>query len=373
MEAQLTPSKLNRRLFCKQLLVIGAIVTSTALVSQCQIFPAVKFASAFTDLQGKHFVGWFDINSNILGHVEIPERAHDLTYREQGSQLLAFSRRPGNKLFIININRGNLERVITTPKGQHFYGHGVLSPTGDYLYTSENRFDDSYKAYEGLIVVRNTVDYKVEAEYLSGGVGPHQVGLINGGEVIVVANGGIHTHPNSPRTKLNLPNMQPNLTYLSSTGALIDSYSPPDSQLSIRHLCTQSNGMVYVGCQYQGPKHHIMPLVYRHKQGQDRALTPLTASQNIWRKFAQYTASLALDENSERLAVTSPRGGVVAQWATNNGQFHSIKELRDCAGVASSDKGFLVSTGRGELVHHTKNNIINKKQNVRWDNHMVKI
>ncbi len=51
-------------------------------------------------------------------------------------------------------------------------------------------------------------------EFASGGVGPHEIRRMPGSDVLVIANGGIATHPGSSRAKLNIPKMQPNLAYI---------------------------------------------------------------------------------------------------------------------------------------------------------------
>ncbi|WP_138675369.1 DUF1513 domain-containing protein [Pseudoalteromonas aurantia] len=364
----------SRRKFCKNMLAIGAVASATVLMSGCALSQTSQFASAFTDLSGKHFVGWFDHNGNMLGRVKIQARAHDLTYCRKHKTLFAFSRRPGNKLYVIDINAGAIKKQILSSAEQHFYGHGVLSEGGDLLYTTENRFDNSYKAYEGVVVVRNTTNYAIEAEFLSGGVGPHQLALMNQGKIIVVANGGIHTHPASPRTKLNIESMKPNISYLEATsGKLIGSFSPPNNQLSTRHLCVSNDNKVYVGCQYQGEKHHTQPLIFSHTLHDDPELEAFKTELNIWRMFNQYTASLAIDPVNNRLAVTSPRGGVITYWDTQTDSLLEVTKQRDCAGIASSNGLFVGSTGRGELVRQGQRKVSLQKHRLKWDNHMINI
>ncbi|MBQ4847255.1 DUF1513 domain-containing protein [Pseudoalteromonas sp. MMG005] len=362
----------GRRKFCKNMLSIGAAASAAVLISGCAFSETSQFASAFTDLSGRHFIGWFDHNGNMLGRVEIPERAHDLTYCGKNKTLFAFSRRPGNKLYVIDINAGAIKKQLLSSVGQHFYGHGVLTESGDFLYTTENRFDKSYQAYEGVIVVRNTTTYAIEAEFLSGGVGPHQLALMNQGNTIVVANGGIHTHPASPRTKLNIESMKPNISYLDTvSGKLMGSFSPPNNQLSTRHLCVSNDDKVYIGCQYQGAKHHIQPLIFSHKLSDESELEALNTELNTWRVFNQYTASLAIDPMNKRLAVTSPRGGVISYWDIQTDSLLEVTKQRDCAGIASSNGQFMGSTGRGDLILQDQRNVRLKKHQLKWDNHMI--
>ncbi|HBM41824.1 MAG TPA: DUF1513 domain-containing protein, partial [Sulfitobacter sp.] len=58
-----------------------------------------------------------------------------------------------------------------------------------------------------------------------------------GGDTLVVANGGIDTHPDSGRAKLNIPTMRPNLTYINDRRILEQIELPHDMHRnSIRHL-----------------------------------------------------------------------------------------------------------------------------------------
>nr|WP_246239908.1 DUF1513 domain-containing protein [Pseudoalteromonas caenipelagi] len=359
---------MSRRRFCKSLLAISASICITPALSSCSVHAPDLFASAYTDNQGKHFVGWFDQNGNVLGSVSIESRAHDLCYVPHDHSLLAFSRRPGRTMYVIDIKAKKIKLQIDSGDNHHFFGHGVLSSDGKRLYTTENRFDDSYQAYQGLVVVRNTRDYKVEARFNSGGIGPHQLAMLKHQDTLVVANGGIHTHPASPRTKLNIDTMKPNLSYIDiGTGQVVEQVMPPDHQLSTRHLCLSGDDTVYVGCQYQGPAHHIQPLVFSHNRGSQ--LEALTANDTQWRSFKQYIASLAVSHDGNTLAVTSPRGGVVGHWNRRSKTLQHIETKIDCAGIAPLKDTFISSTGNGAL--YAKKQQINHA--LHWDNHMINI
>ena len=71
-----------------------------------------------------------------------------------------------------------------------------------------------------------------ETVLANGSFGPHEIRLLPQGDTLVVANGGIETHPDSGRSKLNLPTMRPNLAYITIDGALKDRVAPPDDFVS---------------------------------------------------------------------------------------------------------------------------------------------
>ncbi|SFB83004.1 DUF1513 domain-containing protein [Pseudoalteromonas denitrificans] len=358
---------MNRRGFCKSMLAFAGITNLPA----CNLLKDKQFASAFNTFGNKHFIAKLDENGAIVTQVEIPYRGHDLAQvPNQKNRVFAFARRPGNMIFDINLEEGTLTNTIESQKGRHFYGHGVFSLDGQFLFTPENDFENQV----GKIVVRNVNDSSVLAEYDSGGVGPHQCALLSDGITLVIANGGIATHPNQPRKKLNIASMKPNLTYLNTqTGEVKAQILPPHDQLSIRHLDVSKQDKVVVGMQYQGNKQDKVPLIFT-QQG-DNALQACEVEQEVWQQMNQYTASVCIDNALNIAAVSAPRGNLVSYWDLNNnkylGQYHSA----DCAGVALADDGFVLSNGTGvieRIVALSKTPLKQKRSaGIKWDNHML--
>ncbi|MGB0057672.1 MAG: DUF1513 domain-containing protein, partial [Methyloceanibacter sp.] len=91
---------------------------------------------------------------------------------------------------------------FTSKPDRHFFGHGVFSADGRLLHTTEN----DYKNAQGIIGVRDATDgYKQIGEFSARGMEPHDVALLADGRTMVIANGGIRTHPDSGADELNLP------------------------------------------------------------------------------------------------------------------------------------------------------------------------
>ena len=83
------------------------------------------------------------------------------------------------------------------------------------------------------------------------GIGPHQLAMMPDGSTMVVALGGLQTHPDQGRKKLNLETMQSALVYLDSrNGDILDRLESPQRHLSLRHLDVAINGSVVVGAQF---------------------------------------------------------------------------------------------------------------------------
>ena len=107
------------------------------------------------------------------------------------------------------------------------------------MYTTENAYTQiPGSSQRGVIGIYDIADnFRRLGEISSYGIGPHQLGMLSDGKTLVVANGGILTHPLRCREKLNLDTMKPSLTYIdSSSGDLVDQFYPGHHQQSIRHL-----------------------------------------------------------------------------------------------------------------------------------------
>jgi uncharacterized protein len=194
----------------------------------------------------------FDPGGFVAQRVELPARGHDIAMRPGSTECVVFARRPGT--FAIAFDAAGLkaaQNFVTRPD-RHFFGHGVFSPDGRLLYSTENDFAGE----RGMISVRDaTGGYSQIGEFPSGGIGPHDIALLSDGVTLVVANGGIDTNPDSGRAPLNIDTMQPSLAYIDvRTGEIIEQQMlPPElHQLSIRHLAVAANDVVTFGCQHEG-------------------------------------------------------------------------------------------------------------------------
>jgi hypothetical protein len=328
--------------------------------------------STCNNQQGQTMAAAITRQGEIVSSVKLPTRGHDsLALPHKPGHALVFCRRPDRFAVEIDFSNGKITNNIQSQTDSHFYGHGVLSKDGQYLYTTENLYDEK----RGLIVVRDAHNYQVLHRFDSGGVGPHELALMPDGNTLVIANGGIETHPNQPRKKLNLADMQPNLSYLDITsGKVLSSYAPPDNQLSIRHLTVSPNGAVYAGAQYQGKKSTIKPLVFAH-HGED-SLQAFSASQSQWYKMEQYTASLLVKDGL--LCVSCPRGSQLSFWDTATREFIGQQAFSDVSGLAYSNGNLLASSGKGLLKKLNHANPITGTTSIsslalKFDNHMTMI
>ena len=187
---------------------------------------------------------------DIVFEIAIPSRGHAAAVNPIRPEAVAFARRPGRFAVVINCEEGSEAARLKSPEGRHFYGHGAFSADGRYLITTENDYD----TLTGVLGVWDASDgYRRISELPSGGIGPHEILRMKSGG-FVVANGGIQTHPDMARTKLNLPDMRPNLSYLSEDGEVVDQVELTGEmhKNSIRHIAIDGAGSVVAALQWQG-------------------------------------------------------------------------------------------------------------------------
>jgi len=363
------------------LLTRRKFLVATAATSAAGVFAYISskkqdqywLISAATDNDNQHFVSAIDLQGNEISRVSLPARGHDaIEVIGKPGRAIVFARRPGLFAFEIDFILGKIVHLIEPEKGYHFYGHGVLSKSKNCLLTSENHYDTG----DGYIVERDLNNYKIINRYRSGGIGPHQIALMSDNETLVIANGGIKTHPDQPRKKLNLDSIKPNLSYLALTsGKIIEQHQLDNPQLSIRHLAVSAQDKVIAGLQYQGTKTDLVPLAISHSQG--APLKYLKAPNHQWRSMNQYTASVCVDNNNALVAISCPRADMITYWSLHTDSFLGKDRLSDGAGLAYTDKLF-ASSGKGKITELAKGDTDSAKltfsfDKLRWDNHMLAI
>lgn len=286
---------------------------------------------------------------------------------------VVIARRPGKLLYEIDLAAGAIRRVVRSTGNRHFYGHGVYSPDGRYLFTTENDFENGI----GKIGVRDSETLAPLREMPSHGIGPHELVFLGDGQTLAVANGGIRTHPDSPREKLNVPAMAPSLAYVdAASGTLRARYTLDNRFLSIRHLAVGRDGLVSIALQYEGPQENIVPLV-GFQQGHE-PISLATAPYPVLKGLKHYTGSICLHPDTGVAAVSCPRGGQVTFWDAAKGRFVAALPIRDAGGISLSAEGesFVVTNGLGEI-HTIRADSLTLAappitvSDTMWDNHLT--
>lgn len=354
----------------REFLKLGLAVTAASMLPGCVSLKAdTWFVSCCTDRAGQNYVAAFDQVGNLINQFPIPARGHQVIgIPSKPGHALVFARRPGYFLMEVDFISGQVIQQKQNDPGQLFYGHGQIA--GKHLLTTENDYNNK----RGLVVVRDLDTLEQLDKFDSGGIGPHELRLMPDQNTIVVANGGILTHPEQPRKKLNLATMEPNLAYLSwRDGQLLDTYQLENKQLSIRHLDVSAEGKVVAGLQYQGALHDNTKLVISH-QGESN-LAYLKAPDSLWRKMNQYIASVAIDSAQRKVAVACPRGDMLTFWDLDSDEFISEHRVSDGAGVVTANQHFIATNGKGQLFNTQSQSkqLLTQYKQLKWDNHVSQL
>lgn len=329
--------------------------------------------SAFEDTRGDQYIGGVSLASDRVFGVRVPMRAHGCAIDPSDPQrVLFFARRPGTTAFELRRDSMQVRTVFETPEGRHLAGHGLFSRDGALLFTPEH----DYERARGVIAVRDARSFAVVGEIDTQGIDPHEAAWLPDGSLLV-ANGGIMTHPRTFRRKLNIPTMDPSLCVIDATsGQCKEQWRLPDHLLSIRHLAVAADGVTAVGLQYEGEADQApgVTAVYRPGSG----LHLLTAAAEERQKFRGYVASVALSEADGLIAAACPYGSGVACWGLDDHRYlgfvaaaetYGLSRLADGSIVASQRDGTAYDIDKTPLRSHFLK--FDSEMPLRWDDHWV--
>lgn len=327
------------------------------------------FATAFQRRDGSYGAAILTEQGKLVHSVALPERGHDIAFDPVTKRSVIFARQPGTFAMVFDPSGKNAPLTINSIEGRHFYGHGAFSTDGNLLYATENDFDNA----AGMVGIYDAHDnFRRIGEFPTYGVGPHELILLGDGRTLAVANGGIETHPDFGRAKLNLASMKPSFAFIDRlTGDLLEKHElPPDlHQLSIRHMDIDQTGTVWFGCQHEGPAKETPLLVGRVERGKAFGLVDMP--ENILVGFRNYIGSVAANRDAGTVAVSSPQGNAYAVLDAATGKVLSATSLTEVCGLAPDRDGFLVSTGTGAIIAPDTKPV--QEPDFVWDNHLLRI
>ncbi|WP_136637144.1 DUF1513 domain-containing protein [Pseudooceanicola onchidii] len=297
--------------------------------------------------------------------IALPGRGHAATAHPSAPEAVAFARRPGTFALVIDCASGTLAHRLEAPEGHHFYGHGAFLDGGAVLCTTENHIDSG----EGRIGFWSRSEgYRRIGSIPSGGIGPHEI-LALPGDVLAVANGGILTHPDHGREKLNLDTMRPNLAYATMQGVTERVELQLDlHQCSIRHLATDGDTLAFA-MQWQGDLPDPAPLLGLHRRGGAPVLCQADLAEQL--AMEGYAGSVAL--SGGQVGITSPRGGRAHLFGLD-GAFKETLHRTDVCGLAARGHGMIATDGLGGVMRLGADGMTPLTLAPRaWDNHLVRI
>lgn len=365
---------MNRRRFLQLAMAGGAL--SLMHLSGCNsnsmhLQPLLLSGSDKGDL---HTLSGWQPGFGECFRLNVKQRVHAPLMRPLTNEAVFVARRPGTAIYIVDIEAGEISRQVDSALNRHFYGHAIFSNDGRWLFVPENAFGEQGAGKIG--VYDASASYQKVEEFDLQGIGPHQLVLMPDGVTLAIALGGIQTHPEQSRDKLNLDIMQSELVLLDSrNGQVVQRFEAPHQHLSLRHLDVARDGTIVVGAQFQTKANidvdYSGPLVFCQRGKQP--LEPMQADLPTWRAQRHYIASIAMNSMGTRVLTTSPRGGVVNLWQVASGDLVKQFRVRDVAGAGflPSENRFLVSNGLGQLFCvGNELQLLEQAPATHWDNHL---
>jgi len=332
---------------------------------------AGQFVSACKRADGSFALAFVTSDGKILREIKLNGRGHDIALSPDRRSGVAFARRPGRFAVAFDVAGAREPIIFEPPADRHFYGHGVFSPDGQLLYATENDYEEG----RGVIGVYDAdAGFRRIGELQSYGIEPHEIILLPDGVTLAAANGGIDTHPDTGREKLNLSTMQPSLTFIDRrSGDLIARHEldPSLHKLSIRHLASDAHGRVWFGGQWEDALETSPELV--GWASRDEALRLVTPDQPMGALLKGYIGSMTTAQGGEIVTVSAPRAGRILNFAAGSGKLVNEVLLRDSCGI-SPGPGMTVamSSGEGllEIATPGKDPHVTATFDLAFDNHL---
>lgn len=277
----------------------------------------------------------------------LPARAHaPVLMRDAGAAILV-GRRPGTVAAVVDLEAPDAPARMFHPiAGHRFAGHAAVN--GEALFTTEI---DALTG-EGAAVLRHARTFAPRARF-EVGIEPHDVLFARGGEVLVVAIGGIARAADVKGPAINAGRIESAILELDPrSGAVLKRHALPAdmSTLSLRHMALAPDGeTVAFGMQDQD-RSMARPLMGLVRLGRGIDLLPLPAEENGG--LRSYIGSVAIDASGRYVAATSPKGGLAGLWSLADGRWLGGFKLDDVCGLAAGadPAWFWATSGHGDVV-----------------------
>ncbi len=280
-----------------------------------------------------------------LSDFVLPGRAHAVT-RLSGDRYLLTGRRPGRFAAMVD-DIDAAPRILAPLSGHRFAGHAAAE--GDLLVTAENEASSS----AGVLVQRDAASGRILGQWDAGGIETHDLLFARGGEVLVVALGGIAKDASVRGPAMNAGHIESAIIEIDArSGRLLNRHVLPRdyASLSMRHLALAPDGETIVFGMQDQDYASLKPLTGVLRVGAGIELLDLPADDPAALRF--YVGSVAIDASGSAAAVTSPKGGAIALWSLASGRSLGHIRLADVCGLAAGRAAgeFWATSGLGDVV-----------------------
>lgn len=364
---------LSRRNFLAGLTLLSCLpsLAKSAILSKSK---QTIFINGHHDQMDSFYIGGVNVDGEEQFKLPLPEMPHGFAVSPNNSNMLVtFPGLTGVKTIVTDVANGKKIAEINIRKGRHFNGHGVFSPDGKFLFTTENSIETS----DGVIGVYETKNFSFVREFTAYGLGPHGIDILPDGKSLVVASGGLRTRPDTGKYYFDINKMQSSVVYIDAkNGKLLHQIKEPIHRLSIRQaIVFGDDGDVLVVCQYKGKR--VMPKLVGIQRGSGE-IAMLDIDDDSLSLMNGYVGHVVIA--GDIAAVSAPRGKGMFFWNLKQKKFLGLVEINDVSGVQPIDNSgnFIASANTGELYKMNANTLkssllTNLGAEVKWTNHMIKM
>lgn len=326
---------ISRRYFLQMTAALTALGWSRALFSKSSTSELWLLSPASWD--GKEVVAFNNLTRGTSGTMPgVPQGHSVLVHPGKNGTVLALPKY-GTEAIELDVRAGKVTGRLSSIDGYQFYGHGLFSPDGKVLYTSES----AEKADEGLLAVRDGGTYRILSRLPTHGTNPHDCHFVDGGRTLVVANAG----PKEYDTTVD-GGKRTSLAFLEvGTGKLLKKMQCPTPNIKLAHfLPLDDKTMVVGGVPGIDKPKHPGRVVLSNASGE---LEVLAVPEAELAQIRDEVLSLAVDPKRSTVAVTFPMSGHVAFWNFKTRAFLALVPLKEAKGIVfdSGTRRFLVSNG----------------------------
>ncbi|MFO1339233.1 MAG: DUF1513 domain-containing protein [Burkholderiaceae bacterium] len=338
----------SRRRCLRALAALG-LLPGTAAFAQALKGPPLRLALAWDEApagpsaERTRCLGvWVlaDGRFEVAARQVVPTRAHGVA-RLPGGELLAVARRPGLWLRRWAADGRLLHEAWAEP-GRQFNGHVLPSADGRVLYSTEQTHDDG----AGCVALRDPLTLALRGEWPTGGTDPHQ--MLQVGDRLFVANGGVPTRPETGRAKHDLPAMDSSLAVFDTrNGQRLGLWRLPDARLSLRHLAWHAPSAtlgIALQAEHDDPAERACAPLLALFDGASLRAVPLPEGRAD--AGAGYAGDIAA--TGEGFVLSASKAGALMGWSLQGGWRAPVPLAEACA-LAAAAPGFWALGALGGL------------------------
>ncbi|MCB0420762.1 MAG: DUF1513 domain-containing protein [Bdellovibrionales bacterium] len=249
------------------------------------------------------------------------------------------------KSYRVSIESGQVMQEYMSNNPYGFYGHGVESPDGQYLFLSEPGPTEK----SGRVAIYDNITGKF-LDHLEGhGVHPHEIQVVDQGKVFILSNNGYKKSEKEYQRSFS------SLSYIEvSSGKLLDQVFLPETHLHMTHLAVADNGDVAIGMDMSThPLKQRIPsksVVAFRKAG--ASIRILNADGPTKEMLGRHVLSVAYDEQNFIIGATNQYpNGPLTFWSSKKERFLRSLPIEGSSGInyLRDRRRFLVTTHNSGL------------------------